>query len=81
MVHGGFGVLLEMQIFDFLPACHHAGATPDSHGTPLLVKVAVVDGADVSGLAGEGGQVVAFGGVVVVCHGVAEAADDGFGDI
>ena len=27
---------------------------------------------------GEGDEVVAFGGVVVVCHCVCEAADDGF---
>jgi hypothetical protein len=41
----------------------------------------VVDYAYVVCLVGEGGHLVAFEVVVMVCHGVGKAADDGFGDI
>ena len=81
VVSGGFRVFLEVEFFYFLPAGHDAGAAAEFDGAPLLVEVLVVDCADVGGLGGEGGHVVAFELVVVVGHCVGEAADDGFGDV
>lgn len=55
MVGGRFGVFLEMEFFDFLPAGHHAGSAADVDVPPHAVEVLVVDCADVGGGAGEGG--------------------------
>lgn len=74
-------MLLEVQIFDLLPARHDASAAADAHVAPHAVEVAVVDGANVLRLVREGSEFVASGVVVVIRHSVGEAADDGFGDV
>ena len=81
VVGGGLGMFLEVELFDFLPARHDAGAAADADVAPHGVEVLVVDRADVAGGAGEGGEVVAAEFVVVVRHGVGEAADDGFRNV
>lgn len=50
MVSGGLGVLLEMELFDFLPAGHDASAAADADVAVHLVEVLVIDRADVLGL-------------------------------
>lgn len=74
-------MFLEMEIFDFLPAGHDAGPAAETHVLPLRVEGAVVDDADVLGVGGEGGELVAAAVVVMVGHGVGEAADNGFSDV
>lgn len=81
MVSGGFGVFLEMEVFDFLPACHYARAAAEMDCVPALVEVLIVDAADVVGLVGEGDEFIAGGAVVVVGHCVDEPPDDGTCDI
>ena len=70
-----------MEFFNFLPAGHDASSSPETDVSPHGVEVAVVDDADVVCLVGEGGHLVAFEVMVVICHGVGEAADDGFGHV
>lgn len=70
------GVFAEVLFFDALPACHYSRAAAELDASPHFVKVPVAYGADVFGLAGEGGELVAGPVVVVVGHGVGEAADD-----
>jgi len=70
-----------MELFDFLPAGHDAGSSSEADAVPHGVEVAVVDDADVVCLVGEGGHLVAFEVMVVICHGVGEAANDGFGHV
>jgi len=74
-------MLLEMKIFDFLPAGHHSGASADSDVSPHGVEVAVVDDADVFGFVRECGELIALEVVVVVSHCVRKTTDDGFGNI
>jgi hypothetical protein len=70
-----------MELFDFLPAGHDAGSSSEADTLPHGVEVAVVDNTDVVCFVGEGGHLVAFEVVVMVSHGVGEAADDGSGNI
>lgn len=74
-------MFLEVQLFDFLPAGHDACSAAETHAPPHGVEVLVVDDADIVGLRGECGKLVAGEVVVVVCHCVCEAADDSFSDI
>ena len=74
-------MFLEVEFLDFLPARHHSGAAADADVAPHAVEVLVVDCADVLGVGGEGGEVVAGEGVIMVGHCVGEAADDCFGDV
>lgn len=70
-----------MELLDFLPSSHNSGSSTDSDVLPHCVEVLVIDDADVLGLIGKGGEIVASEVVVVVGHRVGKAADDGFGDI
>lgn len=70
-----------MEVFNFLPSRHDARATADADVSPHCIEVAVVNGANVVGLIGEGCKLVALEVVVMVGHRVGEAADYGFGDI
>jgi hypothetical protein len=81
VVGRGFGVFLEMQVFNFLPAGHDAGSAAETHVAPHLLEVLVVHGADVVCLVREGCELVAAEVVVVVGQCVGEAADYGFGDV
>lgn len=81
MVCSRVGVLFEMACLDFLPACHDAGASADGDSVPGGVEVGVGDCAGELGMGGEGDEIVAIKYVIVVCHCVNEAADDGFGDV
>lgn len=76
-----FGVLLEMQFLDLLPASHDAGASSETNIAPLVVKIAMVHRTDIIGLAGERGKIIATSRMVVVCHRVNKSADDGLGNI
>ena len=81
MVGSGLGMFLEMKFLDLLPAGHDASAAADADVTPHLVEITVVDCADVFGLARERGEIVAAELMIVVGHGIGEAANNGFGDI
>lgn len=70
-----------MACFHFLPARHHAGASADGDAVPGGFEVGVGDCAGELGVGGEGYEVVAIELVIVICHCVDEATDDGFGDI
>lgn len=74
-------MLLEVQVFDFLPPCHHSSAAAKPDRAPLLIEIPVIDCTDVLGGVGEGHKIVARALVIVVRHCVAEAADDGFCNI
>ena len=60
---------------------HYAGATANADVTPHCIQIFVRDGADVISGGREGGQIIACEGVIVVGHGVGEAADYSFGDV
>ena len=74
----GLGVLLEMQFFHFLPSGHDARAAADLDAAPHSVEVLVIDCPNVTGAAGERGQVVALECVIVIRHGVGKAPNYGF---
>lgn len=70
-----------MALLDFLPAGHDASTSADGDSVPRFVEIGVGDCADESGMAGKGDEIVAIEFVIVVCHCVDEATDDGFCNI
>lgn len=80
-MRGRLRVLLEMQLFNFLPTCHDTSAAADVDLAPHCVEVLMIDGSNVIGFGGESGEIVAAELVVVVGHGIGEATYDGFGDV
>lgn len=74
-------MLLEMQLLDFLPACHDSSSTTEPDILPHLIDVVVVDGANVTRMGGKSAEFVAPKVVIVICHCIAEAADYGLGDV
>jgi len=81
MVSGRLGMLFEMACLYFLPARHYSSASADGDSVPSRVEVGVGDCTCELGVGGEGDEVVTIELVVVVCHCVNEAADDGFRDV
>ena len=74
-------MFLKMQILDLLPAGHDSSAAPDSDVSPHCLEILVIDHADVVGLIRKRGKTIAMEIVVVICHRIGKAADNGFGDI
>ena len=74
-------MLLEVQVFDFLPTCHDTCSATETNSLPHRVEVLVVNNANVVGLRGECGELIAGEIVVMISHRVCEAAYDGFCDI
>ncbi len=70
-----------MQVFDLLPTRHDPSATLNPNISPHGIKVLVVDGPNVPGHTGKGGEIVAPKLVVVICHGICESSNDCFGDV
>lgn len=70
-----------MALLDFLPAGHDASASAYSNLVPRFVEICVSYRADKSRVAGESDEIVPIEFVIVVCHCVDKATDDGFCDI
>ena len=75
------GMLLKVKLLDLLPASHDSSSSTESNIPPHVIKIAVVNDANVFGVICECGELVALRIVVVVDHGIRKPTDNRLCDV